>query len=141
MVSGCGSNILVWRFNNGCLTKENKLLGHVGYVYCIVYSKKHNWFVSSSVDNTILCWRNQYNNDWICGNSGKTTHSVSCLLLNNDENQVISCSSDSSIIVWKTDIKNNRLDYDYTLEQRHSKGVYGISINEEETFLVSCSED
>lgn len=35
----------------------------------------------------------------------------------------------------------NQLEYDYTLENRHTHFVLCISLNDSETALVSCSED
>jgi WD40 repeat protein len=64
MVSGCKCNIKVWSFHKGKLSKLKTLTEHCDYVYCLVFSKKLNWFASGSRDFTIRGWKEEENN-WI----------------------------------------------------------------------------
>jgi WD40 repeat protein len=63
MVSGCGNDIKVWQFDKGKLSQLKKIKRHKDYISCLLFSKKMNWFVSSS-KGTIISWKGS-GNDWI----------------------------------------------------------------------------
>jgi WD40 repeat protein len=68
MVAGCDEKIKVFKFQNGMLLEDRKLIGHTNVVYCLLFSKKCNWFASGSYDNTIRCWKENCN-EWISSKS------------------------------------------------------------------------
>lgn len=52
------NKIAIFESENGNFTKQVEILEkHTNFVYCIVFSKKSNWFVSGSDDNSIICWK------------------------------------------------------------------------------------
>jgi WD40 repeat protein len=57
MVSGCKNDIKVWKVKKGKLVDNKILKGHNDQIYCLIFSKKYNWFASCSGDKTIRGWK------------------------------------------------------------------------------------
>ncbi|CAD8207706.1 unnamed protein product [Paramecium octaurelia] len=141
MVSSEKYDIKVWSFLNGTIKLVKTLQGHTDWVQCLVYSKKQNSFISCSLDNTIRCWQQLNQNEWISSQSyQKHTDYVACIILNQNEDLLFSGSDDKSIKVWKLDFIQNQLTFLYTLD-KHNNYVVSLSLNQSENQLVQCEED
>jgi WD40 repeat protein len=53
------------------MIESKRLIGHNEIVYCLVFSKKYNWFASGSDDSTIRCWKENADKDWVSTEPGK----------------------------------------------------------------------
>ncbi|CAD8100364.1 unnamed protein product [Paramecium sonneborni] len=141
MVSGCNQYIKVWDFKDGQLKEVKKLEGHNQNIRCLLFSKLQNSFISGSNDNTIRCWKQLNGQEWNSQQSYQEhTNWIECLLLCKKENTLFSGSVDKSIKIWKVDFNNNNLKFSYSL-MKHTLDVFGLSLNESETFLVSCGAE
>ncbi|CAD8145661.1 unnamed protein product [Paramecium pentaurelia] len=133
----------VWKLENGLPIETDQILyGHQNQVYCIVFSKKLNWFISGcSGDDKLIFWKQIINsNKWESFSSLETVCTVWCLILRDNERQLLSSHDDGSIRVWSVRYLENLIIFEYSL-QMHNSFVYQISLNESQTQLVSCSED
>ncbi|CAD8156409.1 unnamed protein product [Paramecium pentaurelia] len=141
MVSTCGNKIIIWNLNNGKIVKVQTLLGHQYKVYCLVYSKIQNYFISGSNDGSIILWKQLNNNQWQ-SSKPQCEHKkdIYCIILTQNEDQLISGSVDCMINVWRIDFINNQLTFLYSL-QKHTSIVNSLSLNESERLLVSCGDD
>ncbi|CAD8215316.1 unnamed protein product [Paramecium octaurelia] len=140
MLAGSNSDIKVWNFNNGKVTENQTLTGHIDDVISLTFSLNQDLFISggSWKDMKIIIWR-KHNDLW------KYTQImdyhkgyVPQILLNKNDSELISCSSDQTIIVWKTSLNV------WKLEQKlanHEGTIYGMSLNYSENYLVSCGKD
>ncbi|CAD8214072.1 unnamed protein product [Paramecium pentaurelia] len=138
MISCNIKEIQIWNFEQGRLKLINSYQEHKEAVTCLVYSKMRNNFISGSFDNTIICWQQINQKDWMCSQPFKQhNQTVNCLMLNKQEDQLISGGCDDSIKVWNVDFIKNELNFQYSLDQ-HSNQVHSFSFNSSETVLVSC---
>ncbi|CAD8079754.1 unnamed protein product [Paramecium primaurelia] len=139
MISSHSKNIIVWNFTQGKLELSNKFEVHKDYINCLVYSKKMNYFISGSKDNSIICWKQIQNNLWDWSQPYQQhSNQIQCLILNKQEDQLISGGRDDSIKVWNLDIIKNELIYLYSLN--NTAVVYSLSLNQSETMLASCAQ-
>ncbi|CAD8213884.1 unnamed protein product [Paramecium pentaurelia] len=138
MVSTCENKIIIWNFNNGKIQQVQSLSEHQNNVTCLVYSKIKNYFISGSLDGSIISWKQLNNNQWQ-SSQPQCEHQkeVYCIILTQNEDQLISGSSDFMINVWSIDFINNQLTFLYSL-QKHTNFVNSLSLNESERLLVSC---
>ncbi|CAD8095952.1 unnamed protein product [Paramecium primaurelia] len=141
MVSTEENDIKVWSFLDGKIKMLKKLQGHTNWVFCLVYSKKQNFFISCAEDKTIRCWKQLNQTEWISSQPYQQhTDFVTCIILNSNENILFSGSKDKSIKAWKVDINKNILTYMYSLN-KHDNKVMALSLNQSETQLVSCGQN
>ncbi|CAD8105165.1 unnamed protein product [Paramecium sonneborni] len=141
MISGCGKDIKVWNFQNGQIQEVQKLQVHQSTISCLLFSKNQNSFISGAYDHTIRCWLQINGQQWKSSQKYEEHSSdIQCLLLCKKEKTLFSGSCDKSIKIWIVDFANNNLQYCYSLE-KHTHIVYGLTLNESETFLVSCGDD
>ncbi|CAD8062008.1 unnamed protein product [Paramecium sonneborni] len=148
VAASCNNDIKIWKFQNGNMIDQKIILkGHENIVFCIIFSKKINWFVSGGTDNQIRCWTEKNKRSWFSSHNWEGskayiqhTNSILCLLLNENEDQLISSSCDNSIKIWNIKCSDNSLLFQYSLE-KHKNQVFQISLNSKETQMVSCSED
>ncbi|CAD8128761.1 unnamed protein product [Paramecium sonneborni] len=141
MISTINKDIKVWNFINHQLYDTSIILkGHQQNVYCLVYSKISQWFISGGFDQNIIIWKQINEQQWestcIC-NSGSEVFNF---YLNKNEDQLFSSHLDGSIKIWLVSKDLNSLSLNQTLH-KHKKQVGQISINEEESQMVSCSSD
>ncbi|CAD8105107.1 unnamed protein product [Paramecium sonneborni] len=141
MVSMNNFDIRIWTMNEGKLNLESTLYGHSSYIYCLIYSKLQESFISSSNDKTIICWKKINQNDW------KKSHQyrqhkgwIGSMVLNKNETQLFSGGGDFQIIVWQVDLNQNELQYLYSLE-KHTNSIRAISLNDSENVFISCGDD
>ncbi|CAD8121893.1 unnamed protein product [Paramecium sonneborni] len=138
MISNEKEVINVWNLIDGKLQLSNTYKIHSDDVTCLVYSKYTNNFISSSQDNSIICWKQINGNNWQSSESyNEHKDSVLCLILNNKEDQLISGDFLSSIKVWNVDFVNNKITFQYSLDQ-HNVSVFSLSLNHSETLLATC---
>ncbi|CAK84786.1 unnamed protein product (macronuclear) [Paramecium tetraurelia] len=148
IAASCNNDIKIWKFKDGILIDQKILLkGHESVVFCIIFSKKIDWFLSGGMDNSIRCWIDRNKKSWFSshsweGSKAYTQHSNSilCLLLNEKEDELLSSSSDHSIKIWSVKSGDNLIEYKYSLN-KHKNQVFQISLNSTDTEMVSCSED
>ncbi|CAD8069400.1 unnamed protein product [Paramecium primaurelia] len=141
MVSMSHSDIKVWNMIDGKLNYQLNLQGHTNYIYCLLYSKKQDSFISSSNDKTIICWKQIKQNEWKASQHYKEHKGwIGTMIINNQENQLYSAGEDQKIIVWKVDFNQNELTYMYQLD-KHTKCIRAMSLNEYENILVSSGDD
>ncbi|CAD8212376.1 unnamed protein product [Paramecium pentaurelia] len=87
--------IKVQRFNDGIINLITTLTEHSDWIYCLIYSKKLNSFISSSGDNTIRCWKQiNLNDSIILKRHQRQTHWVMCLIISSNKDLPFSGSSD-----------------------------------------------
>ncbi|CAD8133727.1 unnamed protein product [Paramecium pentaurelia] len=141
MVSMSHSDIKVWNMIDGKLNYQLNLQGHTNYIYCLLYSKKQDSFISSSNDKSIICWKQIKQNEWKASQHYKEHKGwIGTMIINNQENQLYSAGEDQKIIVWKVDFNQNELIYLYQLD-KHTKCIRAMSLNEYENILVSSGDD
>ncbi|CAD8157749.1 unnamed protein product [Paramecium pentaurelia] len=140
MASGCGKDIKLWNFNNGKLKEIQTLSSHKQDVSCLIFSKLSDNFVSGSFDSTIKIWKQFKGQEWKSLQSKEDYNPIFCLILQKNEKVLISGSEYYSINVWDIDFELNRLNLSYSLI-KHTQSVCSLSLNESETFLVSCGND
>ncbi|CAD8113129.1 unnamed protein product [Paramecium sonneborni] len=142
MAGAAKKDIKIWNFEKGQLKDSGIILkGHQQDVTCIIFSKKQNWLISGSIDCKIIGWKQlQNSNQWESQYTCEAQSIVWCLFLNQNENQIFSGHSNGSIKVWNLNQDKNILKFHYQLN-KHSKHIGQISMNEDETQLVSCSDD
>ncbi|CAK94499.1 unnamed protein product (macronuclear) [Paramecium tetraurelia] len=141
MISTSDNDIKVWNFEQGKITLINTLQGHQKHIYCLIYSKVQNCFVSGASDDTIRLWKGQNNNQWESSQEYQEHKDpIYCLILTEKEDQLISGSIDQSIKVWMVDFNENKLQCLYSLVE-HTAFVVSLSLNESEQDLVSCGFD
>ncbi|CAD8157743.1 unnamed protein product [Paramecium pentaurelia] len=139
MISTSDNDIFVWSFQNGQMKLNQTLLGHSDWIQCLVYSKQQNSFISAALDESIICWQQIDQFNWISSKPYQQHSSfVRCLVLNQNEDLLFSGSEDASIKVWKVDLNRNKLTYYYQLD-KHQDAVIGLSLNYSEKQLVSCA--
>ncbi|CAK76409.1 unnamed protein product (macronuclear) [Paramecium tetraurelia] len=107
-------------------------------VYTLNFMKNSNNFVSGFIDNSIIIWKENAENQWnfeqiLNGHLG----SILCLLLNNKDDLIISASQDKTIKFW---IKQNQWKCSQTITD-HTESVISISLNEQQNKLISSSLD
>ncbi|CAD8116143.1 unnamed protein product [Paramecium primaurelia] len=141
MVSMNNFDIKVWSFHDGKLQLESTLQAHTSYIYCFVYSKLQQSFISCSNDKSIICWKKNNYNNWKKSQEYRLHMGwVGCMNLNKNETQLLSGGEDKQIIVWQVDLNQNKLSYLYSLE-KHMNSIRAISLNESENSFVSCGDD
>ncbi|CAD8083895.1 unnamed protein product [Paramecium sonneborni] len=141
MVSMSNSDLKVWNIIDGKINLEQTLQGHSNFIYCIIYSKKQDSFISCSNDKTIIVWKQIKQNEWK-GSQQYKEHKgwIGSMILNKNENQLFSAGEDQQIIVWQVNFNQNELIYLYSLV-RHNNCIRAISLNDCENTLVSCADD
>ncbi|CAD8213636.1 unnamed protein product [Paramecium octaurelia] len=141
MISADQMNIQVWNFDQGKIELEKTLTVHSDEIFCLMFSKKHNSFISAGADKSLIIWKQNDNKEWIRSEPYiQHTEWVMCLLFNQSEDLVFSGSKDTSIIVWSVNLEKNELAYKYSLKT-HKATVISLSLSESENLLVSCGVD
>ncbi|CAD8157782.1 unnamed protein product [Paramecium octaurelia] len=141
MVSACQTDIKIWKFAEGKIKEDQTLKGHHSFIYCIIYSKYCDAFLSGSQDCTIRLWKLVQQNEWKSSQPYlEHRNTITCLALNQSENEMVSGSSDNTIVVWKINFIQNELSYLYKLE-KHQGTVRALDYNFSSNILVSCGRD
>ncbi|CAD8199190.1 unnamed protein product [Paramecium octaurelia] len=141
MISGSGSSIKTWLFNNGQLVEIDTFEAHDDNISCLVFSQHSNSFISGSMDFTIKIWKEKSLLKWESSQAFlEHTDFISCLILSQNEDFLFSGSYDRTIRVWKLDFRVNSLQQVQCLES-HTNLVFCLSINSSESQLVSCGQD
>ncbi|CAD8063522.1 unnamed protein product [Paramecium primaurelia] len=136
LLTGCKNQIQVFEFNQGMIKQTQILNEHRNNVFTLNFMNKSNQFISGSVDNSIIIWQLNQNNQWIPQQTlNGHTSNILCLILNNNEDLIISGSYD--IKFW---IKKNEWTCQQTIKD-HSSSVYGLSVNQQQNKVVSCGHD
>ncbi|CAD8069657.1 unnamed protein product [Paramecium sonneborni] len=127
LLAGCNSQIKVFEFKQGILKQ---------FKYQVTI--KQSQFISASDDNSIIIWKNNFNNKWIQQQRLEGHGSgISCLIVNNNENIIISGSQDNTIQFW---IKKNEWLWNQTITD-HTDWIYGLSFNQQQNKVKSCGSD
>ncbi|CAD8134927.1 unnamed protein product [Paramecium pentaurelia] len=114
MISTFSNDIKIWNFDQGIFKLTTSYQKHTALVICLVYSKHNNYFISGSHDQTIVCWQQINQEEWICSKPYlKNDQFVNCLMLNKQEDQL------------------NSLD-------KHGNSVESFSFNQSESLMASC---
>ncbi|CAD8192395.1 unnamed protein product [Paramecium pentaurelia] len=142
MAGAAKKDVKIWNLKNGQLQDSGiTLKGHQLDVTCIVFSKNINWFITGSIDCRIIGWREiSSSKQWESLQPCEAQSIVWCLLLNQNEDKILSGHSNGSIKFWNLNTDKNKLMFHYQLN-KHSKHIGQMSMNEDETQLVSCSDD
>ncbi|CAD8204825.1 unnamed protein product [Paramecium pentaurelia] len=138
LIAGCNNQIQVFEFIQGILKQVQVLSEHGKNIHTLNFMKRSNYFISGSVDNSIIIWARNQNNSWIFQQKlNGHTGSILCLLLNNNEDIIVSGSHDYQIKFWQ---KQNGWLCSQTITD-HTSTVYGLSFNEQQNRLISCGDD
>ncbi|CAK84530.1 unnamed protein product, partial (macronuclear) [Paramecium tetraurelia] len=141
MVSTCQTDVKIWKFAEGKIKEEQTLKGHNSFIYCLIYSKNCDAFLSGSQDCTIRLWRLVQQNEWKSSQPYlQHSNTITCLALNQSEDEIVSGSSDNTIAVWKINFIQNELFFMYKLE-KHQGTVRALDYNFSSNLLVSCGRD
>ncbi|CAK94338.1 unnamed protein product (macronuclear) [Paramecium tetraurelia] len=141
MISGSGSSIKAWLFNEGQLVEIEKFEAHDDNISCLVFSQHSNSFISGSMDFTIKIWKEKSQFKWESSQAYlEHTDFISCLILSQNEDFLFSGSYDRTIRIWKLDFGLKSLQQVQCLE-KHTNLVFGLSINSSQSQLVSCGQD
>ncbi|CAD8207011.1 unnamed protein product [Paramecium octaurelia] len=139
MINGYMDGIIrVFEFNQGNIKLKQTLSEHKGIVGCLNFMNNSNSFVSGSLDNDIIIWKFFENKQWrvqqkITGHRNW----IRCILINSEDNLIISGSRDFSIKFWT---KDKTWQCSQTLNQ-HKNELTSMSLNESQTYLISCAYD
>ncbi|CAD8214396.1 unnamed protein product [Paramecium octaurelia] len=119
-------SIKVYNFNQERLQLMQEIKKHHNSVYCVIFSKKSNQFLSADEKgNWLLKINLQDGFDWIFS-----------LITNVNEDMIISGDDQGEIKFWKID----NCKCFYTLKQ-HKGRVLSLSLNQEQNQLISCAAD
>ncbi|CAD8130624.1 unnamed protein product [Paramecium sonneborni] len=97
--------------NNEWISQQ-RLNGHIGYIFCLILNNNEDIIISGSADKTIKFWMNK--NKWLLCQQTITDHSnyIYELSLSQQQNRVISCGYDKQIlIIEQSQQKKNALQY------------------------------
>ncbi|CAD8104653.1 unnamed protein product [Paramecium primaurelia] len=138
LIAGCNNQIKVFEFIQGILKQVQVLSEHGKNIHTLNFMKGSDHFISGSVDNSIIIWARNKNNQWIFQQKlNGHTGSILCLLLNKNEDIIVSGSHDYQIKFWQ---KSNGWLCSQTITD-HTSTVYGLSFNEQQNRLISCGDD
>ncbi|CAD8142267.1 unnamed protein product [Paramecium pentaurelia] len=127
---------------------------HSDFVSSLMFFKKtpsmRNSFISGSDDNTIIIWSPLNSFEFTIPSKWEVqcilkehTNSITCLvLLTSSEDLIISGSQDKKIKFWSLTSTQPSLPWKclQTIEE-HTSTIFGLSINQEGTRLLSCASD
>ncbi|CAD8207040.1 unnamed protein product [Paramecium octaurelia] len=134
MASGSENQIKMWNFNNGNIKQITTLSTHQMLIFCLIFSNKCNSFLSGSNDS-ISMWQTKDDQSW--ENVNTIQIGAYCMILNTNEAKLY-IGGQESISVSDINFEKKKLDIMWILPV---KQAYCISLNEDETFLVACSND
>ncbi|CAD8215490.1 unnamed protein product [Paramecium octaurelia] len=138
VLATCDKQIKVFEFKEEVLRQTQILSGHQDNVTTLNFMKKSIQFISASLDNSIIIWLMNIDNQWITSYK-LSGHSdwIFCLVLNNNEDLIISGSRDHTIKFW---VKQNEWICSQTITD-HKSQVLGLSLNEQQNQVISCGWD
>ncbi|CAD8165042.1 unnamed protein product [Paramecium pentaurelia] len=141
LLAGSQSIIKVYQFNQGMMKCIQYLNKHEKIVTTLNFFNQ-GYFISGSDDGSIIMWqKNLISKAKYIQSLKNHSKSILCVILNNKENLIVSGSYDTTIKFWNLPFKNlNQWSCTQTLSV-HTQPVYGLSMNEEQTKLVSCGYD
>ncbi|CAD8084259.1 unnamed protein product [Paramecium primaurelia] len=146
---GCEKEIRVFELIQNKLVQIDILKGHNDSIFTLDFFKKQkNSFISGSRDDSIMIWLylNEQKKSWSCSQQlvGHTS-SILCLIYNQKEDLIISGSDDKTIKFWSynenCENNNKQLWSCFQTIKKHSSYVYALSLNENQTKLISCGLD
>ncbi|CAD8148245.1 unnamed protein product [Paramecium pentaurelia] len=130
-------NIKVYNFNSEGLQLMQQLKEHYGAIYCIVFMKKSNQFISGGADKKINIWEiNNYEIWQVKTKLQEDLNWIFCIITNINEDVIISGSNNGYIQFWKI----NEGQCFQTLDV-HKDRVLSISLNQSQSKLISCACD
>ncbi|CAD8118322.1 unnamed protein product [Paramecium sonneborni] len=149
---GCEKDIKVFELYQVKMKQIQILQGHTDSIFTLDFFKKQeNSFISGSRDDSIRIWQyqNQQIHQWICKQI-LTGHksSIFCLIYNQQEDLLISGSDDKTIKFWslnqniyESENSQQKLWYCSQTLTKHKNYVYSLSINQDQTKIISCGLD
>ncbi|CAD8079964.1 unnamed protein product [Paramecium primaurelia] len=143
LLISCSSYIEIYRIYEKQLRLIQQINCHKRRVSSLCFFKSNRFFISGSFDSYIILWstalinRSKYLQKLI-----GHTQSISCILTRPIiEDLIISCSADFSIKFWSQQIENNQQWVCFQTIREHRNIVWGISINQQGSQVISCGED
>ncbi|CAD8159273.1 unnamed protein product [Paramecium pentaurelia] len=124
-VSGGGENaIIIWQeIGYHQWNCQQKLIGHLDPIYCLIVNNNDNLIISCSHDCTINFWIKQ--KQWLCQQTiSDHQDQIYSLSLNEQQNKLISCSKDSYILV----IEQSTQDQQWYVTQKIKVDQFGYRI-------------
>ncbi|CAD8163698.1 unnamed protein product [Paramecium octaurelia] len=138
LIAACDKQIKVFGFKQGKLIQHEILNEHNRYVYTLNFMNRSDQFISGSGDSSIIIWKRNQNNSWICSQKlNGHTREVYCLILNYNEDLIVSGSVDNTIKFWQN---QNEWLCSQTISD-HTSYPYSLSFNEQQNKLISCGRD
>ncbi|CAD8179418.1 unnamed protein product [Paramecium octaurelia] len=138
LLAGCNKQIKVFEFKQDMIKQTQILSEHKDLVYTLNFMKKSYQFISGSCDKSIIIWQQNENNQWVPQYIlNGHCNIIYCLLLNNNEDLIVSGSEDNTIKFW---MKKSEWQCQQTIKD-HSGSVFGLSFNQQQNRVVSCSRD
>ncbi|CAK60122.1 unnamed protein product (macronuclear) [Paramecium tetraurelia] len=115
---------------------------HKSLVYTLNFMKDRQQLVSSSLDNSIVIWSEiNLSNPKYLTKLNDHKDSVRCLNYSSHfQSLIISGSDDHNIKFWYYQNSYSSWSCQQTIRE-HNDSVYGLSMNQEGTTLISCSSD
>lgn len=138
-------SIWIWDFDEeGDFSCNNVLQGHTQDVKMVKWSPLEDVLFSCSYDDSIKVWKfEESQDDWICANTLKGHSStVWGIEISKTGKIFYTCSDDKSIIIWKiNDNTYKNITLVNKISHAHERAILSISINYEETLLLTGSSD
>ncbi|CAD8102259.1 unnamed protein product [Paramecium primaurelia] len=134
--------IKLFQFSKNGLKLMQILNKHQSLVYTLNFMKGRQQFVSGSLDSSIVIWSEiSISNPKYLIKLNQHQDSVRCLHYSSHfKNLIVSGSDDHTIKFWYHFSSCSSWSCQQTINE-HDDAVYGLSMNEAGTTLISCSSD
>ncbi|CAD8166656.1 unnamed protein product [Paramecium pentaurelia] len=136
--------IIIWSFQGGKMIWEKELNGHYDEISCLLFNKDSDALISAGgdQDRQINLWEKTYIDEWKLSKSYQNIGGIKVMLLNKKGDELIVGTQKGQILRFKVNFHMLTLELikEYQIDQ-NQKPIFGLSLNDEQKYLVQCGQD
>ncbi|CAK57401.1 unnamed protein product (macronuclear) [Paramecium tetraurelia] len=138
------NSIVIWNFLEGQMEQIAELNGHKGEISCLLFDKNSDTLISGGGDNDckIKIWKRTEQKIWEEQGSQQLNGGAKVMCLNKKGDKLYIGTQKAQIAIIEVNFKNFVLGNPKIQEiDKNSKPIFGLSLNEDENYLVLCGMD
>ncbi|CAD8083680.1 unnamed protein product [Paramecium primaurelia] len=136
--------IIIWSFQGGKMNSKKPLNGHQDEISCLLFSKDSDALISAGGDQDCLInlWEKKKEYEWKLSKSFQNKGGIKVMLLNKKGDELIVGTQKGQILRFKVNFQILTLELitEYQIDQ-NQKPIFGLSLNDEQKYLVQCGQD
>ncbi|CAD8082444.1 unnamed protein product [Paramecium primaurelia] len=135
--------IVIWSFNKGQMKYITELKGHQKEISCLLFDQNTEVLISAGGDGDGLLnlWRYLGNNQWMLQNKIENTVGIKVIVFDSNKKQLIVGCQKGKIKIFQFYPEIPFIEFLQELELNSKQAVFGLTLNNSKTKMVSCGAD